>query len=194
MSSYQPDKNFTIKYLKELCETPKIAHNHHHVKISPITFTSSFEPKLKEFWEDKGSLENAQVVIERSHNFTLERTGLSVWSKAAQGQSELHCFLELTNVPQQDEKAAMNCLIRLASGQTRQILMVLNDETEYAQWGDKLLQTISELIELALHAVQNETVTETTSKPSISEPEESDDREETAEEVNTEPESEETDK
>lgn len=118
------------------------------MKTSPITFVDHLEPELLACWKKYLSSPTQTAKADRTHNLKMERSSIAVWSHENGQHQELLCLVEVTNVPQQDKKAAMNCGIHLPGiDASKTLLMVFKDAAYYAEWSDKIVQTIHQLIE-----------------------------------------------
>ena len=118
------------------------------MKTSPITFIDHLDPELLKCWKKHLSIPHQTVKADRTHNLKMERSSIAIWSLENGEQQELLCLVEVTNVPQQDKQAAMNCSIHIPGiAASKTLLMVFKNAAYYAEWSEKIVQTVHGMIE-----------------------------------------------
>ena len=118
------------------------------MKTSPITFIDHLDPELLKCWKKHLSIPHQTVKADRTPNLKMERSSIAIWSLENGEQQELLCLVEVTNVPQQDKQAAMNCSIHIPGiAASKTLLMVFKNAAYYAEWSEKIVQTVHGMIE-----------------------------------------------
>jgi hypothetical protein len=117
------------------------------VKITPINYTAQLEPELIKFWRQRERVSSSGIEVQRSHNLKLQRTAISFFKALANEESTLLCHLEVSNIPQQQNNAALNCLIHMPGIELpQQLLMVFKLGSESSMWNTKIIERIESML------------------------------------------------
>jgi hypothetical protein len=117
------------------------------VKITPINFIAHLEPELIKFWKQRERVPTSSLELQRSHNFKLQRTALSLFKTTGPDAGSILCHIELSNIPQQQNNAALNCLLHLPGIESsHQLLMVFKSGDECSYWVKKIIQRTEQML------------------------------------------------